>query len=287
MSLISQHQPVGDGRQQEPQQHRELAVAGDAATVLGPEDQLGRRRRRRLRDQPEPGGPGQRPQSGHAEQPGRRFACADGSGLAQRRRADASACPRARGAVRQRHDLEADKEAITSEVTQLSSEIERVGETTQFNGIDLLSKATTISFQVGANDGEVIGVKTADLNDIASKGRSNSKAPNRSQDIDEAIDKVSALAGEFGCRAGSHPVHRVEPGNLQPEPVFGCEWHHRREHGGGNDQLHEAAGSRAGRRVDSLAGQRGTSGCPEAAAVVRSLPQRWRLEDATAAAKLT
>src|ERR1700722_7139014 len=58
----------------------------------------------------------------------------------------------------------ADKEAITSEVTQLSSEIERVGETTQFNGIDLLSKATTISFQVGANDGEVIGVKTVDLN---------------------------------------------------------------------------------------------------------------------------
>lgn len=91
----------------------------------------------------------------------------------------------------------ADKEAITSEVTQLSSEIERVGETTQFNGIDLLSKATTISFQVGANDGEVIGVKTVDLN-TSLTGLISLAGTEPITKIDEAINKVSALAGEYG-----------------------------------------------------------------------------------------
>src|SRR3954465_6518481 len=45
--------------------------------------------------------------------------------------------------------------AIQSEVNQLASEIERIGTTTKFNGICLLNdSATTVSFQVGANDGE-------------------------------------------------------------------------------------------------------------------------------------
>jgi flagellin len=92
---------------------------------------------------------------------------------------------------------ETDKEAITSEVTQLTSEIERVGETTQFNGIDLLSKKATISFQVGANDGEVIGVETADLKTSLEK-KIELKGTEPIKGIDEAIDTVSALAGEFG-----------------------------------------------------------------------------------------
>ncbi len=91
-----------------------------------------------------------------------------------------------------------DKEAITSEVTQLTSEIERVGETTQFNGVDLLSAAATISFQVGANDGEVIGVKTVDLN-TELKGLIELTGTAPISKIDEAIDKVSAVAGEFGA----------------------------------------------------------------------------------------
>ena len=38
-----------------------------------------------------------------------------------------------------------DQAAIQSEVNQLVSEIDRVGETTQFNGVNLLSGSTTIS----------------------------------------------------------------------------------------------------------------------------------------------
>jgi len=56
-----------------------------------------------------------------------------------------------------------DQTAIVSEVGQLVSEIKRVGETTQFNGKSLLDGAEEISFQVGANDGEHIGVTTIEL----------------------------------------------------------------------------------------------------------------------------
>src|SRR3954454_19372922 len=57
----------------------------------------------------------------------------------------------------------ADRTAIQSEVYQLASEIERIGQSAQFNGINLLNSAQTISFQVGAKDGEVITVTTISL----------------------------------------------------------------------------------------------------------------------------
>src|ERR1700759_5001504 len=47
-----------------------------------------------------------------------------------------------------------DRTAIQSEVDQLKNEIERVGTDTEFNGIKLLNSAGTISFQVGAADGQ-------------------------------------------------------------------------------------------------------------------------------------
>ncbi|MDW5598942.1 flagellin FliC, partial [Conexibacter stalactiti] len=51
----------------------------------------------------------------------------------------------------------ADRDAISGEVVQLRDEIERIGTTAQFNGIQLLDGRTTrVSFQVGANDGETI-----------------------------------------------------------------------------------------------------------------------------------
>ncbi len=56
-----------------------------------------------------------------------------------------------------------DQKAIISEVGQLTSEIKRVGETTSFNGKNLLNAAEEIKFQVGANDGEGIGVSTIKL----------------------------------------------------------------------------------------------------------------------------
>jgi flagellin len=87
-----------------------------------------------------------------------------------------------------------DKEAIQSEVNQLVSEINRVGETTTFNGVSLLSGATTISFQVGANDKEVIAVTTITLSAAIGSIQLTSISG-----IDAALNKVSAAAGEFGA----------------------------------------------------------------------------------------
>src|SRR3954464_5424267 len=56
-----------------------------------------------------------------------------------------------------------DRTAIQSEVNQLGSEIERIGTSAGFNGISLLSSASTITFQVGANDGDAIAVSTISL----------------------------------------------------------------------------------------------------------------------------
>src|SRR5213076_475407 len=56
-----------------------------------------------------------------------------------------------------------DRTAIQSEVNQLASEIERIGTSAQFNGINLLNAAQTVSFQVGAQDGQVISVSLISL----------------------------------------------------------------------------------------------------------------------------
>src|ERR671920_346105 len=46
----------------------------------------------------------------------------------------------------------ADRTAIQSEVNQLGSEIERIGVSAEFNGTQLLSAATSMTFQVGSDD---------------------------------------------------------------------------------------------------------------------------------------
>ena len=59
-----------------------------------------------------------------------------------------------------------DRDAINAEVTQLKDEITRIAETTQFNTMNLLdgTQATNgITFQVGANEGQEINVKIADM----------------------------------------------------------------------------------------------------------------------------
>src|SRR3954447_25909010 len=52
-----------------------------------------------------------------------------------------------------------DKDAIAAEVSQLNTEIGKISTETSFNGIKLLDNVvSTLNFQVGANDGEQIGV---------------------------------------------------------------------------------------------------------------------------------
>ncbi len=94
-----------------------------------------------------------------------------------------------------------DRSAIQSEVNLLASEIERIGSQAQFNGIPLLSQASSITFQVGAEDGEVITVPTISLGQgvpqtayqlVATGGTDISE-------IDAAITAVSNQRAQFGA----------------------------------------------------------------------------------------
>jgi flagellin len=87
-----------------------------------------------------------------------------------------------------------DQEAIESEATQLKEEIKRVGETTSFNGISLLSKAGEIEFQVGANEGEKIKVKT-----IALEKEIEKATVKEIKTVEESLNSVTKAAGEFGA----------------------------------------------------------------------------------------
>jgi flagellin len=90
------------------------------------------------------------------------------------------------------------KSSIESEVTALQSEITRIGNSAKFNGITLLnSGASVVSFQVGANDGDVIAVSLVTL---------SSSVPTFSlaqttvlSAIDAAIDGVSKARAAFGA----------------------------------------------------------------------------------------
>src|SRR5512141_348948 len=56
-----------------------------------------------------------------------------------------------------------DQAAITAEVAQLCAEISDIGSQTAFNGISLLNGSSSITFQVGANDGESMTVSSVAL----------------------------------------------------------------------------------------------------------------------------
>jgi flagellin len=94
-----------------------------------------------------------------------------------------------------------DQAAIQSEVNMLASEIERIGSSASFNGISLLSTGTTITFQVGAMDGEVIAVSTISLGQSV-PGATFALSPAGTADISEidaAIDAVSQQRAQFGA----------------------------------------------------------------------------------------
>jgi flagellin len=96
----------------------------------------------------------------------------------------------------------ADKAAITAEVTQLSAEVARISSDTKFNGTTLLTGGASITFQVGANDGQTLSVTATTL--MGSGAEVDSAIFDFSgttvtlASIDEAIENVSELRGTFG-----------------------------------------------------------------------------------------
>ena len=94
-----------------------------------------------------------------------------------------------------------DRLSIQSEVNQLSSEIERIGQSVEFNGIALLSSSGTVTFQVGANDGEIITVSTISLGQTVGTAAFGLTATGASDidEIDQAISAVSSQRTKLGA----------------------------------------------------------------------------------------
>jgi flagellin len=95
----------------------------------------------------------------------------------------------------------ADQAAIVSEVNQLQSEVQRIGSSAEFNAIKLLNSNATITFQVGADDGQTISVTTSTLYGGSVSTLAFQLTPTGTQDIteiDTAIDNVSSLRAGFG-----------------------------------------------------------------------------------------
>lgn len=64
---------------------------------------------------------------------------------------------------------ESDTKSIQDEVKMRMDEINRISEQTQFNGVKVLSKNTTMNVQVGANDNETIGIELKEINSTVLK----------------------------------------------------------------------------------------------------------------------
>ncbi len=86
-----------------------------------------------------------------------------------------------------------DRQSLQDEVNQLKQELDRIAETTQFNGKKLLDGSmTSAQFQVGANSGETIsfGINSAQTTDL---GNNSLKTNN-----DTGIESATAAATDAG-----------------------------------------------------------------------------------------
>jgi flagellin len=98
-----------------------------------------------------------------------------------------------------------DKAAITAEVAQLCAEMAKIGNDTKFNGIALLSGGASITFQVGAEDGETISIAGVSLFGSGSSFKIDSNMFSWAAgsavtlaSIDAAIGNVSMIRSTFG-----------------------------------------------------------------------------------------
>jgi flagellin len=95
-----------------------------------------------------------------------------------------------------------DKAAITAEVAQLCAQIAAIGRDTNFNGTPLLTGVSTITFQIGPDDGQTVSVSGVALfgtglqidPSLFSFGSTITLAS-----IDQAIQNVSMTRASFGA----------------------------------------------------------------------------------------
>ncbi|MFO1011719.1 MAG: flagellin [Planctomycetota bacterium] len=98
-----------------------------------------------------------------------------------------------------------DRDTINTEVSALVSELDRIADSTSFNGVQLLDGSnTTASIQVGINDGETIDVAlqettTTELGVDSVDVSDQSGASDALSAIDDAIDTLNTARGNLGA----------------------------------------------------------------------------------------
>ncbi|MFC4182821.1 flagellin N-terminal helical domain-containing protein [Saccharococcus thermophilus] len=113
----------------------------------------------------------------------------------------------------------ADRNNIQDELNQLLSEIDRISTTTQFNTKNLLDGSFTGTFQVGANDGQIITLSinamstgSGALNVAGISVATNDLASQAIASIDNAISLVSQERSKLGAYQNrlEHTINNLE-----------------------------------------------------------------------------
>jgi flagellin len=114
--------------------------------------------------------------------------------------------------------------AAQAEVNQLISAIDDIAGRTSFNGTSLLTGAATLTFQVGANAGETLQVKTASLGagSLGISALSLANAGSVITTLDSAIETVSSQRGLFGA-AQNRLEHSISNLNVTEENLSASE----------------------------------------------------------------
>jgi len=149
------------------------------------------------------------------------FAQSKGQDMASRNVSDSISMMRTgEGALGETHDIlqrmrelsvqasndtytDSDRSALQAEMKQLQTEIDRIGNTTEFNTKKLLDGSAEYTVQAGANSGQTLDIQTGDMR-ASSLGVESLNIGTRDgaaqalESIDAAIEKVSSQRGQFG-----------------------------------------------------------------------------------------
>ncbi|WP_046174427.1 flagellin N-terminal helical domain-containing protein [Domibacillus indicus] len=121
-------------------------------------------------------------------------------------------------------NTDSDRQAIQEEINQLTEEITRIGNDTEFNTMKLLDGSkTSFQIQIGANTGQTITIETSDMR-AAALGitgidvTTQSGASSAIDLFDDAIETVSQQRSKFGAYSNrlEHTINNLEntAGNL-------------------------------------------------------------------------
>jgi flagellin len=121
-----------------------------------------------------------------------------------------------------------DRTAIQAEVSQLASEIERIGSQSAFNGISLLATNNqTVTFQVGANDSDTISFQLIQLTSAANGVGVNyatltTVGTTDITEIDTAINNVATFRATLGA-VSNRLEHSLQAAGTYQENLVAAE----------------------------------------------------------------